>query len=73
MGDIFVRKFYTVFDRAQDRIGFALAKHDKIAESEKKNEHAAASSAAAPAASPLHRARARPAPKVDDPDDQDSQ
>jgi cathepsin D/cathepsin E len=70
MGDIFVRKFYTVFDRAQDRIGFALAKHDKVAESEKRNEHAAP--AAASPLHPHHSARAAPAPAVERSDD-DSQ
>ena len=27
LGDIFMRKFYTVFDREHDRVGFAKAVH----------------------------------------------
>jgi hypothetical protein len=28
LGDVFMRKFYTVFDREKNKIGFALANHD---------------------------------------------
>lgn len=29
LGDVFMRKYYTVFDSANERVGFALAKHPK--------------------------------------------